>query len=257
MNRLSEATRQLKKDLETELGAGIDVKLAPHSDALDSDMLATLPMVVLQGPELPKGLERRNDYQEISTKTGVNGQNTELREVKQSRVFVDLSFRVRLFHNVLIGALDYVEKLILASLKIREITVNSTEESAVFSGNDPVEITIPEHGLFDGDSITISNSSDAAALADGVYIVTFDTRDKVTVGFDGTGTGGTCDVQYVSGIYDVHIDSDFVSDTVPNFSDLKHYESSAVIEDVKIESTEGNNVSVSKGPLNLELYKKD
>ena len=85
------------------------------------------------------------------------------------------------------------------------LALDKTGTTKTFSGNNPVNIAWSSHGLKTGHSVYITNSSDTAALADDVYYeITVVDEDNFTVSFDGTGTGGTCDIYFgIAAIVDV------------------------------------------------------
>ena len=50
----------------------------------------------------------------------------------------------------------------------------------------------------------------------------------------------------------VNMEDEFSPDTVPNFSDVKHYESALVIEDIEIETNVSEEAYESKGGVSVE-----
>jgi hypothetical protein len=250
VNRLVESARQLKIDIETYCGATLKVDFSPSGTAIDTTKLSQLPTLILQGPNL----KQLKDFEIVSIKKG-EAEGIDIRTSKKSRMFYDMTFRLRFFHNSLLESLKWLQKFAEMSQELIKIDLTRSETSILFSGDNPVKITIPDHELSTGDSIIVSASSKTSALANGTYVVTFVNSDNVTVAFDGTGSGGSCTVTYVIDEHSVEIDGDFDGDTIPNFSDLKHYEGSATIEHIKIESTEGQDVFVIQQALQLESEK--
>lgn len=245
------AVRQLKQDLVSKLGPLIAVKLSPSSSALDATKLSALPALILQGPEITNHVPR---FDIKSIRAGVNGEGTYINEVKKARSELDLSFRLRLFTDTLLQSLFYLEALEEIVNSYATINVQEVLENVTFSENNPVELSVTDHGLEVGDSVTISDSSDLDALNDGSYAVQSIEKTNVKIPFNGTGVGGTCGVSYIKNRYLVNFGEEFSSDTVPNFSDLKHYESSVTIESVTVEQTTSEDVFEVK-TFNSEFYK--
>ena len=250
MDNIVEATREFKKRIEVMVGSSLAVVLSPHSITLSEEDLATLPCLVLQGPDV---VFKERDYTSKSVKIGETVEGVNINEVKRTRTIYDLVFRVRLFTKRLAEALLWIGKLTIIFQKLEDVFVLRTDELIIFLGNDPVNIEIVDHGMKDGTVLTISDSSDEASLTNGAYGITIVDKDNVSVVFDGNGNGGTCSIEYIEYQYNVSFDNNFVSDTVPNFSDMKHYEASAVIEDVEIEIDEAEEVYESAGALNVDM----
>lgn len=181
--KITAVTRGFKQALQTKVGSGLEVKISPSSQALQEGSLAVLPCLILQGPEIQEMTDGGKDFTIDSTyKETVGGvkKNTEVK----AKTWINLLFRVRLFHKRQHLALDWVTKLIRIANELTEITVGGAD-------------------------------------------------------------------------YNIYMDSVFDPDTVPNFSDLKHYESSAKIEDLYIQTGTEEDVWEIKTPTKVDMYKKE
>ena len=254
MDEVKEAVRQFKREIITELGSGINVVLSPNTNAEDNVVFNNLPALALQGPDIV--LSERN-FKINEEKIGETGEGIDINRLKKARTILNLVFRLRLFTNSLQGALDWLNKLACIANTFISLDIPKLSAGIVFSGNNPVNINITGHGLVDGNEIEIRETNDKLSLSRGTYVITKTDDDNFTIPFDGAGAGGTCGVAYgIYGIRNVFIDENFDSDTVPNFSDLKHYEGSAIIENVEAETSLYEDVYASSEGLTIEEEKK-
>jgi len=249
VGKIEDAVRKYYTEIESKLGGSIRLVLSPHSTEIDETALGELPTVVLQGPEVRTAMR---DYTIDSVKTGETGGGIDIRDVRKSRTIVDLVFRMRLFTDTLLSALAWVERLNEIGQSLYKIEIVETDDTIIFSGNDPVTVEIADHEMRDEDILTVSNTTDAASLPNGDYGITVVDKDNVTVDFSGSGNSGTCSISYVKDEYGIEYGFDFSSDTVPNFSDMKHFEIEAVIEGVEIDGDVAETGYAAASPLQVE-----
>lgn len=246
MSKITNVIRQFKRHMQSEL-PDLYIVLTPHTYTLSEGDVPLLPSLVIQGPEIQR-YER--NYEIKSQRTGESS-GVETRQIVKARVELNLIFRIRLFTNTLLDALKYMEELLKISTEFIDIDTQIVTDLNTFSGNNPVNIEVAAHGLRSEDIVIVTNSTNTASLPNGIYNVIEVDLNTIAVDFNGNGAGGTCSVTRYEGMHDVYIDENFTDESVPNFSDVKHFETTASIEGIVIETDEKGNVKVAQEELNI------